>query len=137
MRVPVMAVGGTALAIAASSVWWFHSVTADVPLWPKDNTQRPPQRLSYTLDTAPKGRVTGLVNQDRFAWNDVRVEIGEHQKSFRCPTIPTVGSGQTVHVRSSACRSADGSVPMIICVVRLAAKEGSIVSGFEPCLQVE
>jgi hypothetical protein len=78
-----------------------------------------------------------VVNQDRFAWTDVHVEVGEGYESFRCPAVPSIGSGHSLTVLTSSCRSPDQHVPMHVCVVRVTAKEGGIVSALEPCLPVQ
>jgi hypothetical protein len=81
--------------------------------------------------------VIDIVNQDPFPWTDVHVEIGEGAESFECQASPTIGVGHTLVVRSRLCRSSDGHAPIRVCVVRVAAKEGAIISGLEPCAPVQ
>jgi len=136
-----MALGGAALAIAVFCAWWLHAGPIALPLPPplleKNTVATPPRRLMYRLNTIWESGVIDIVNQDRFTWTDVHVEVGEGYESFQCPALPTIGSGHTLIVQSRLCRSSDGHVPMHVCVVRVAAKEGGITSGLEPCAPVQ
>ena len=96
-----------------------------------------PRRLSYRFDIASDGRLIGVVNQDAFAWNDVHVQIGAGTESFECPTLPTIETGQALHLNGVSCRSAGGLAPPRICVVTVIAQEGHMTSAFEPCVTVE
>ena len=128
------ALGAVALVMAVF-FWWLHTA----PPWPAppEGEARPRTRLQYRLDVTRVGRLIGLVNEDRSAWNDVHVEIGEGMESFQCPTLARIDSGQTLRLESPSCRSAAGRMPSRICVVRVAAREGQITSAFEPCLPVD
>jgi hypothetical protein len=141
LRVTIVALGGAALTSAALSVWWLRSPAIAIPSPPslseKHTAAAPPGRLAYRLDTMREHGVIAIVNQDRFSWTDVHVEIGEGFESFQCPSSSTIGIGYTLVVQGRLCRSSDGHVPMSVCVVRVAAKEGAITSGFEPCAPVQ
>jgi hypothetical protein len=130
MRVTLMTLGVVALASAVALSWWLLSGTTDVSSRPQVTRWH---RLDHQLEIR-EGQLVGLANHEPFAWNDVHVEIGEGNESFPCPTLPSVGSGQSIRIQSSRCRSAEGLAPSRICVVRVAAQEGRIISAFEPCL---
>ncbi len=139
MRIAMMALGTVALASAVILSWWFLSGRPDVssaihPSGP--DTQTRTTRLDHRLETNGN-RLIGLVNQEPFTWTDVHLEIGDGHESFQCPTLPTIGSGHLIRVQGYLCRSAVGLVPVRICVVRVAAREGRIISALEPCLPVE
>jgi hypothetical protein len=136
-----MALGGVALAIAMFCAWWLRPVPIAVPspaaLLKTNVAAMPPHRLTYHLDALWEPGVLDIVNQDPFEWNDVHVDIGDGDESFQCPALPTIKSGHTLSVQSRLCRSSDGRMPTHVCVVRLAAKEGGITSGLEPCAPVQ
>lgn len=133
--------GAVVFAIAVSFSWWLHSATTSSPLRSTTSeTQREAARaprLNYRFDVTGEGRLVGLVNQDPFSWNDVHVEIGAGLESFQCPMSPTIEGGHTLHLNGALCHSAGGAVPSRICVVRVNAREGQIVSAFEPCSLVQ
>jgi hypothetical protein len=139
LRVKVIALGSAVLTITVFGAWWLHSVTM-LPLAPpppeQKTTMMPPhlRRLNYHIDIV--NGVFGVVNNERFAWNDVDVEIGDGDETFQCPGLSAVGRGQTFIIDSRACRSSDGSVPMHVCVVRVTARQGGITYGLEPCAPV-
>ena len=60
----------------------------------------PLRRLTNRLDPIWERGVIEIVNQDRFAWNDVHVEVGEGHQSFQCPASPTIGSGHRVYLEA-------------------------------------
>src|SRR6266568_7299582 len=139
LRIKVIALADVALAIIVSSVWWFHSVTISLPLpplSPKKNTATAPhlRRLNFRIDTTTGPGPIAIVNQGQFAWNEVLVEVSDGDGLFQCPALPVVGTGHTVMIRNELCRSTDGYVPTHVCLVRVAAREGGITLGLEPCL---
>jgi hypothetical protein len=110
------------------------------PPSPKQETAPPRphlQRLSYHIDTARGNGTIDVVNQEQFAWSDVSVEVGEGYKWFNCPTLPAVERGHILVIESRGCRSSDGHVPTHVCIVRVAAEQGRITSGLEPCVPVK
>lgn len=95
------------------------------------------RRLAYRVVRMERGQLTGIVNEERFAWNDVRVEVGSGSQSFLCDTPRTVDSRDILSLESLMCRAADGSVLSRLCVVRLTAREGHVNTAFEPCVRVD
>ena len=95
------------------------------------------RRLAYRVVRTERGQLTGIVNEERFAWNDVRVEVGSGSQSFLCDTPRTVDSRDILSLESLMCRAADGSVLSRLCVVRVTAREGQVNTAFEPCLRVD
>jgi hypothetical protein len=75
------------------------------------------RRLAYRVVRTERGQLTGIVNEERFAWNDVRVEVGSGSQSFLCDTPRTVDSRDILSLESLMCRAADGSVLSRLCVV--------------------
>jgi hypothetical protein len=141
LRVKIIALGSAALAIAVFC-GWLHSMTMRLllPPLPEQKTLTPPPQfrpLNYHIDTAMRNGAIGIVNQEHFAWNDVHVEIADGHESFQCPAVPTVESGHTLIIEGRLCRSSSGHMPTHVCVVRVAAKQGRITNGLEPCAPVQ
>jgi hypothetical protein len=141
--IPVILLMGATLAIALHCEW-LHPITISRPSPPPSPelkaavTPDPlPQRLDYQIDTTRGNGLIAIVNQERHAWNDVHVETADHDESFQCPALPTIGSGHTLMIQTVLCRSSDGHVPMHVCVVRVRAQEGGITTGLEPCVSVQ
>jgi hypothetical protein len=144
LRAKIIVLWTAALATALSCVWWLYSETVLPPLLPPSpernrTVARSPdlQRLNYKIDTITGTGVIGIVNEESFAWNDVHVDVGEGDRLFQCPVLPTVGSGHTVVIQSRLCRSADGRLPSYVCFVRIVAKQGQVATGIEPCTTVQ
>jgi hypothetical protein len=95
------------------------------------------KRLRYHIDATGGNGMIAIVNEDRYAWNDVHVEIGDGDATFQCPALPTVSSGHNLRIQGGLCRSSNGHVPMQVCVVHVVAKEGRITCGLEPCVPAQ
>jgi hypothetical protein len=88
-------------------------------------------RLSYRFDLPSRRGEIDIVNNDRFAWSDIHVEISDHRNWFQCSALPIIGSGQTLVVQTGLCRSSDAQMPTTTCVLSITARQGSIRSGLE------
>ena len=137
VRITAIALGSVALNVAVSSVWCHCSKTMVPPAPPaqKRAARASVHRLKYGMDTTESGAIR-IVNQELFAWTDVHVEVGDDE-SYGCPTLSTIQPGHALVIRVDSCGSAGGHIPTHICVTRVLATQGQIISALEPCARVQ